>query len=132
MFGDTYPVVKPFKPQEAWDSWEDGRSDHLSQAPRVLGEPSAAPRGCLRWPPGAHGPPAQATGRIRLPPGPGPSPAPACLCPLRLFSARSMPSASSRDPSAPPPPPRLCLQKPPLWTPQVPHQGLSLPHGPQN
>ena len=82
MFGDTYPVVKPFKPQEAWDSWEDGRSDHLSQAPRVLGEPSAAPRGCLRWPPGAHGPPAQATGHRPHLPASGPWPQPRSCLPL--------------------------------------------------
>ena len=75
MFKDTYPLVKPFKPQEAWDSsWEDIRPDHLPQAPSVPGEPSAAPWGCLWRPPGAHRPPAQATGCVRLPPGPGPGP----------------------------------------------------------
>ena len=114
MFGDTYPVVKPFKPQEAWDSsWEDGRPDHLPQAPSVLGEPSAAPLGCLWRPPGHMNPlhrPQAASACLR-------ALAPVPLLPASDLSGCSLPGACLLLPAGIPlhhTHTRVCLQKPPL------------------
>ena len=104
VFGDTWPMVNPFKPQEAWDdSREDIWPEQPLQAPSVPGGPSAAPRRCLRRTPRAQRPPHR------------PQAASACLrglalAPLLPASARSGSSSpgahlplSAGRPSARPP-----------------------------
>ena len=104
MFGDTWPVVNPFKPQEAWDdSREDIRPEQPLQAPGVPGGPSAAPRCCLRRTPRAQRPPHRPQAVSACLRGLAPAP----LLPASARSGSSSPGAhlplSAGRPSARPP-----------------------------